>query len=224
MSTYSIKEIFPTMQGEGSLAGTPAVFVRFAGCNLWSGLDSFRDKGSGECAKWCDTDFFKGEKLESDSIIDKVKEYTKDWDYTNPLVVITGGEPFLQLSQKKMDLIEKLVQNNFKISVETNGTISNAATDLISKIGHITMSPKMLWQKPKDLSHIKLKTCTDLKIIVPTLVPIEEVTKIVRYKHLYLQPKDTGDEGRSNVNLALELACRFAGRVSIQSHKMVGLR
>ena len=96
---YSIKEIFPTIQGEGSLCGTPSVFVRMSGCNLWSGLGEFRNKGKGDCADWCDTDFYKGERKSHVEIVEQIKFYSDSWRTEEPLVVITGGEPFLQLNE-----------------------------------------------------------------------------------------------------------------------------
>ena len=75
-----------------------------------------------------------------------------------------------------------------------------------------------------DISHIKLEKCTDLKIVVPTAVPIDKILNKVQYKNLYFQPKDEGDNGISNVELALKLATRYNGKLSVQTHKMVGLR
>jgi organic radical activating enzyme len=224
MKLYSIKEIFPTVQGEGSLTGTPAIFVRLTGCNLWSGKEEHRAKGRGSCSLWCDTDFYKGDKKSSEEIVSEVNSYTKDWSNINPLVVLTGGEPFLQLSNSKLDLIDSLIANGNAIAVETNGTILNEASSILSEYGHITLSPKMIKSKPKDISHIKLQKCTDLKIVVPTAVPIEDVLNKIQYKNLYFQPKDEGDNGIANVELALRLATRYEGRISVQTHKMIGLR
>ena len=223
MTLYSVKEIFPTIQGEGSLTGTPSVFVRLTGCNLWSGKENFRRQGTGECSLWCDTDFYQGYRKSPEEIISQINSYTNKW-HGNPLVVITGGEPFLQLSDKRLNLIDELIANDNDIAIETNGTILNEASSLLSEMAHVTLSPKMLKTSTNDISHIKLLTCTDLKIVVPTMVPIEKVIKKIQYKHLFFQPKDKGDNGISNIDLALKLARRYGGRISIQTHKMVGLR
>jgi organic radical activating enzyme len=221
---YSIKEIFPTIQGEGSLCGTPAIFVRMAGCNLWSGREDFRSRGIGECSAWCDTDFYKGTRKSEIDITKEIKSYTDSWKTLHPLVVVTGGEPFLQLSNKRMDLIDEFIIEGFNIAVETNGTILNEASDLLSELGHITLSPKALKANISDIDHIKLRKCCDLKIVVPTPLPIENLLRSIKYNNLFFQPKDVGDKGLGNVELALRLSEAYNGRISIQSHKMVGLR
>ena len=220
---YLIKEIFPTIQGEGSLTGSPAVFIRFSGCNLWNGKEQFRYKGKGECAMWCDTDFADGSKMDEEEIFLQIENYTKDWKDERPLLVITGGEPIMHLTDKKCSILYSAFPK-YKLSVETNGTISNQATSLFDTFGHITLSPKPLKSDLKTIDHIKLRKCTDLKIIVPTPMPIDLLVNNIDYKYLYFQPMDVGDNGRKNSRLALELAMKYDGRVSIQSHKMAGFR
>ena len=102
-----IKEIFSTMQGEGSKAGMPAIFIRLAGCNLWSGLEKFRHKGKGDCALWCDTDFVKGDKYSDSELIADLEKLTENWK--KKFIVITGGEPTLQFKKdKNLDVIKRL--------------------------------------------------------------------------------------------------------------------
>jgi 7-carboxy-7-deazaguanine synthase (Cx14CxxC type) len=121
--TYSVKEIFYTLQGEGANAGRPAVFCRFAGCNLWSGREE--DRSSAVC-RFCDTDFVGtdgtagGKYATPDALADAIQAQWPSTDLAYRLVVITGGEPLLQLDTA---LLESLHQRGFRIAVETNGTI-----------------------------------------------------------------------------------------------------
>lgn len=220
---YLIKEIFPTIQGEGSLTGTPAVFVRFSGCNLWSGVETLRYKGTGECSMWCDTNFVDGELTELEDILKHILISSKDFSCDKPLVVITGGEPLIHLTDKKCNFLYELIPN-FKVAIETNGTISNNASSILETFGHITLSPKALKSNLKSIEHIKLRKCNDLKIVVPTPMPIEDLVENIKYDNLYFQPMDVGDSGKKNSQLAFELAKKFNGKISIQSHKMAGFR
>ena len=219
---YLIKEIFPTIQGEGTQAGTPAVFVRFSGCNLWTGIDRLRNKGKGECALWCDTDFAYGKALELDEIARKIDFYTVSWKEDKPLVVLTGGEPALHLSENKCMLLYMAIPK-YKIAIETNGTVSNKGTELVAEFGHTTISPKAL-RNTNTIDHLKLRKCNDLKIVVPTPLSVEELVKNIEYDTVYFQPMDVGEKGKKYTEMALEYATRFGGKVSIQSHKHVGLR
>ena len=220
---YLIKEIFPTIQGEGSLTGTPAIFLRFSGCNLWSGIQDLRYKGKGECAMWCDTDFANGDLMTMEEIKDTVQKCHKNWNIERPLVVITGGEPFIHLTDKKCEFLYTMIPD-YRLAVETNGTISNKATSIMDSFGHITLSPKALKSNIKSIEHIELRKCHDLKIVVPTPLPIEELVKNITFDNLFFQPMDVGNSGRNNAQLALELAIKYNGKVSIQSHKVAGFR
>ena len=161
--TYSVKEIFYTLQGEGANAGRPAVFCRFAGCNLWSGLE--RDRGSAVC-QFCDTDFVGtdgtlGGKYASAGALAAV--VAREWPATSqgrPLVVCTGGEPLLQLDAA---LIAALHSAGFEIAVETNGTIAappgidwicvspKAGADLVQTQGQ---ELKVVVPQPLDFDHL----------------------------------------------------------------------
>lgn len=139
MSRYGIKEVFLTIQGEGLRAGTKAVFVRFSGCNLWDGLPHHRDRGEGACAKWCDTDFFKGTVMSEEEIVEamgmlwpvELDPNAERW------CVLTGGEPCLQIDE---DLMNALRFAGWKIAIETNGTEEN---DAASDADHICWAPKL---------------------------------------------------------------------------------
>src|SRR5579863_9735686 len=127
--SYAVKEIFYTLQGEGANAGRAAVFLRFAGCNLWSGLQQDRERGPGGCSQWCDTDFVGtngpgGSRF--DSAPGLVNAVRQRWpsargtgELQRPFVVCTGGEPLLQLDQA---LLARFNSDGWRVAVETNGT------------------------------------------------------------------------------------------------------
>jgi organic radical activating enzyme len=123
--TYSVKEIFYTLQGEGANTGRPAVFLRFAGCNLWTGRAEDRDRGPGGCSRWCDTDFVGtdgtgGGKFESPAAL--LAAVSSHWPSgaPSPFVVCTGGEPLLQIDQPLLESFEKA---GWSVAIETNGTV-----------------------------------------------------------------------------------------------------
>ena len=225
---FVIREIFETLQGEGSKAGTPAIFVRFTGCNLWSGNERLRERGKGECANWCDTDFFKGQKFSCLRLIEILENATKGWK--SKTVVFTGGEPTLQLKSSDGEyLVKVLLQENWNVCIETNGTMSLddcSALNLIykAKNGHITMSPKML-KNSESIEHIKLTKGTDLKIITPSNIPINKFVEM-EFKNFYLQPLDNkdGSIGLSNLENAIHLCQKYGFKISIQTHKLIGLQ
>lgn len=224
----AVKEIFPTMQGEGSLAGTPAVFVRLAGCNLWSGTEKGRATGKGLCASWCDTDFVGGDRMTPDQLHRAIGSIAGHWPRT--LVVITGGEPGLQLRKPDgAEFVRLLLEDEYKsfqVAVETNGTVD---CEVLQRPDvHVTLSPKAIKGHPDDpvhpLAHIVLRRCTDLKLVVPqwSADVLHLMASEIEHEHLYLQPRDTGNPNE-HLDLALRLAVDLRGRVSVQTHKFVGL-
>ena len=219
----AVKEVFRTVQGEGSLAGTPAVFLRLGGCNLWSGHENTRGNGLGDCASWCDTDFINAEKVEVAPLVEMVRN--KAAGMKSPLVVITGGEPLLQLKkQSGVELLSELRKSGFKIAIETNGTVEIPIM-LRAKLDHITVSPKVLNKDPKSLRNIKIRRGTDLKVVVPS--PMADMLKEMsnwEFEHFFVQPKDVGaDNGKSSLSTTIELAEKYGFRISVQTHKMLGL-
>lgn len=165
MSSYAIKEIFDTLQGEGTRAGTRAVFIRFAGCNLWSGREEDRGKGRGACAAWCDTDFVGGERLSAKEIVARVDELWPRWtthgvppawhrDRPKRWVVVTGGEPALQFDE---ELREELRAAGFSVAMETNGTCDTASVRLVD---HLCVSPKLG-------STLEVRRAHELKVVIP---------------------------------------------------------
>ena len=222
---FSVKEIFATVQGEGSKAGNPSIFVRFAGCNLWSGLEKLREKAKGHCGLWCDTDFVKGTKYSEEDLISAIHSLSSQWKEKS--VVFTGGEPLLQLKKKKgKSLVGKLFSDGFSVCIETNGTISNEVSDyiLVHPKGHITVSPKPLMNFTSDIEHILLREGTDLKIIIPTSFNLKKLRQW-SFEHFYLQPMDVQDGTIGNVNVekTVNLCYKFGYKLSVQTHKFIGM-
>ena len=216
---YTVKELFPTLQGEGAHAGRAAVFCRFAGCNLWSGREE--DRASAIC-QFCDTDFvgsdgFGGGKFETAKELADAIELA--WRSTSAgpqqrYVVFTGGEPLLQLDE---GLIEVLHQKNFEIAIETNGTIK------------IPKGVDWVCVSPKEGSELVVLQANELKLVVPqighgALEKLMARFEGMDYRNRFLQPMD-GPNLRSNTELAVKLCQkRPLWRLSLQSHKLIGIR
>ena len=225
MRKYAVREIFNTLQGEGARAGTRAVFVRLAGCNLWSGREQDRDKGSGACARWCDTDFFKGTPMTAQEIAARCDElWPGDGPFEGPWkwIVLTGGEPTLQLDR---ELMAALTAAGFHLSIETNGTNNpmDAAGYLLDDLAHVCVSPK-------KGAPIVRKTGHELKVVVPGGAPgfeswtEDEISRMGRMFHeVFIQPED-GPNAIANRQTAIEMVMRHPGwRLSFQVHKALGL-
>lgn len=211
--SYSVKEIFYTLQGEGGQAGTPAVFCRFAGCNLWSGRE--QDRATAVC-RFCDTDFvgtdgtLGGKFSTADALADQIAAQWPAHDAQHRLVVLTGGEPLLQVDAA---LIDALHARRFRIAVESNGTVAAPAG-----IDWLCISPKAGadWVQ---------RAGQELKLVWPQpgfdLAALEAQTQFI---HRFLQPMD-GPAQAENTALCIE-AClqRPAWRLSLQTHKLTGIR
>ncbi len=209
--TYSVKEIFYTLQGEGANTGRPAVFCRFAGCNLWSGLE--KDRASAAC-NFCDTDFVGvdgdgGGKFSDASVLaDAVARTWLGASNTNRLVVLTGGEPALQLD---VALVDALHAHNFEIAIETNGTLP-----LPRGIDWICVSPK-------SDSGLSVTTGDELKLVFPQTKARPERFEDLAFDHFFLQPMD-GLEREKNTQQAIEYCLAHpAWRLSVQTHKILGI-
>jgi len=208
MKTYMVKEIFgPTLQGEGSMAGSVVKFLRFAGCNKWSGLE--KDKAKSICS-FCDTDFRNGKPLTRHEICAYLDEL-------GPVkrVVISGGEPTLQLD---FALLETLKTLDYEIHLETNG--SRDIDDLAPMIDHITMSPK------QSRSKTKLKWCDDLKILFPRInsdICLEEFSDF-KATNKYLQPVWGANYRKNLADTIQKLYDNPGWRLSLQTHKMTGVK
>jgi 7-carboxy-7-deazaguanine synthase (Cx14CxxC type) len=209
---YSVKEAFYTLQGEGGQTGRAAVFCRFAGCNLWSGREADRDQA---VCRFCDTDFvgtdgMGGGKFESaESLAAHVASlWPAGSSAGRPLVVCTGGEPLLQLDEA---LIEALHQRGFEIAVETNGT-----QDAPAGIDWLCVSPKAG-------ADLVLTSGTELKLVFPQPGAMPDRFTHLDFKLFYLQPMD-GLERARNTRLAVEYCLTHPQwRLSVQTHKAVGI-
>ncbi len=211
--SYSVKEIFFTLQGEGAQAGRPAVFCRFAGCNLWSGLE--RDRASAIC-KFCDTEFVGtdgdggGKFAKPEALAQAIAARWPRGDTAGRrFVVCTGGEPLLQLDAA---LVESLHTEQFEIAVETNGT--QAAP------------PGIDWicVSPKARAPVVLDAGNELKLVYPQADAMPEAFEHLRFQHFLLQPMD-GPDREQNTQRAIEY-CKAhpKWRLSVQVHKMIGIR
>jgi len=209
--TYSVKEIFYTLQGEGAHAGRPAVFCRFAGCNLWSGLE--RDRAYAIC-DFCDTDFVGtdgpggGKFRDADALADAVAAHWPG-ERGAPFVVCTGGEPLLQLDEAAVAAFHA---RGFTVAIETNGTRTPPAG-----VDWVCMSPKP--GAPPVLT-----AGDELKLIYPQPKAPPDAYAHLAFRHFYLQPMD-GPELEANTEAAVAYCMADPRwRLSLQTHKMLGLR
>lgn len=210
--SYSVKEIFYTLQGEGINAGRPAVFCRFAGCNLWSGREA--DRASATC-RFCDTEFvgtdgtLGGKYKSAAELANKVAQCWGAALRGDPLVVLTGGEPLLQVDAP---LIDALHTRGFSIAVETNGTI--AAPE---GIDWVCVSPKAGAPLQQTRGH-------ELKVVVPQPGLDLDALAALPFEHRLLQPMD-GPLREQNTRHAVQ-ACLAdpRWRLSLQTHKVLGIR
>ncbi len=216
---YTVKELFPTLQGEGAHTGRAAVFCRFAGCNLWSGREE--DRATAVC-KFCDTDFVGsdgdgGGKFETAQ--DLANAIESSWRSTSAgpqqrYVVFTGGEPLLQLDEQ---LIEKLHQKGFEVAIETNGTIK------------VPKDVDWVCVSPKAGSDLIVLQANELKLVIPqegqdSLEKLLARFEKMDYRNRFLQPMD-GPNLKINTELAISLCQkRPLWRLSLQSHKLIGIR
>lgn len=216
--TYSVKELFLTIQGEGAQTGRAAVFCRFSGCNLWTGREE--DRSSAIC-QFCDTDFVGtdgdgGGKFEvAAQLALRINDTWGDGDPHHKYVVFTGGEPLLQLDKA---LIDELHQLGFKIAIETNGTLRAPAG-----IDWICVSPKY----GSDLIQVQ---GDELKLVIPQFGHEGKLPQLLArfekmsFKHHFLQPLD-GPNKAANTELAIKICqSRPLWRLSTQTHKILGIR
>tara|TARA_B100000579_G_scaffold202551_1_gene165635 strand:+ start:951 stop:1580 length:630 start_codon:yes stop_codon:yes gene_type:complete len=206
---YKIKEIFLTKQGEGYHTGRKSVFIRFSGCNLWSGLEKDRHKA---ICNWCDTDFIGTDGINggSYSLNEVIKIVCELWPINNdekPFVVCTGGEPLLQLDQFFVDEIHK---NGFEIAIETNGTCLPP-----NKIDWICVSPK-------NNTNLIIKNGDELKFVYPQSNFEPQQFENFNFNHFFIQPMDG-----INYNKNIKMSKKFIEKnpkwkLSLQTHKILG--
>lgn len=212
--TYSVKEIFYTLQGEGLQVGMPAVFCRFTGCNLWSGREA--DRSSAVC-RFCDTDFvgtngsFGGKYKAAELLADEIAALWPEGEMHYRMVVLTGGEPLLQVDRP---LIDALHAREFRIAVETNGTIPAP-----EGIDWICVSPKAGAEWIQRGGH-ELKLVFPQPGLMPSALPCSEL----QFEHFLLQPMD-GPEAARNISEAVAYCqAHPRWRLSLQTHKVMGIR
>jgi len=213
--TYSVKEMYYTLQGEGGQTGRPAVFLRFAGCNLWTGREKDRHKA---VCRFCDTQFVGtdgpgGGKFKSPDAL--AQAAAKHWPEdkpgpSKPYIVCTGGEPLLQLDSKAILAMQAV---GFEVAVETNGTIAAPA-----ELDWVCVSPKAgakIVQKHGD----------ELKLVYPQVEPEAQPERFEEFEfdHFYLQPMDD-EYTDKNTQLALNYCLAHPQwKLSLQTHKMLGI-
>jgi 7-carboxy-7-deazaguanine synthase len=206
--SYAVKEIFLTLQGEGMQAGRRAVFLRFAGCNLWTGRE--QDRATADCT-FCDTDFVgmdgeNGGRYDADALVDRVSALWGEGE--RRLVVLTGGEPLLQADPL---LIEALQARGFEVAVETNGTqVAPPGLDWICV-------------SPKAGTQIVQRTGDELKLVWPQPGIDPAILLGWNFRHFIIQPLDGADRDAS-LRSAIELVMTDPRwRLGVQTHKLIGL-
>ena len=211
--SYAVKEIFYTLQGEGANTGRPAVFCRFTGCNLWSGLE--KDRSSAVC-QFCDTDFVGmegpggGRFTSAEALAQAVAAQwpTSQPSSPRPFVVCTGGEPLLQLD---VELVDALHARGFEVAIETNGTC--------------LPPPGIDWicVSPKAGAEVRLQAGHELKLIFPQVGASPEQYEHLAFQHFLIQPMD-GPERQRNTQLAVSYCLTHPRwRLSLQTHKFLGI-
>lgn len=209
--TYSVKEMFLTLQGEGVNAGARAVFVRFAGCNLWTGREQDR---AGAICRFCDTDFVGtdglggGKFADADALVDAVARHWGEGAEAR-FVVLTGGEPMLQVDDA---LVDALHGRGFRIAIESNGTLP--------------VHPGIDWIciSPKAGSEVVQRAGDELKLVWPQPGTDVEMLEGWDFANFLIQPMDSA-EAQENIEAAIAFAmARPRWRLTLQAHKMLGLR
>jgi 7-carboxy-7-deazaguanine synthase (Cx14CxxC type) len=210
--SYAVKEIFYTLQGEGANTGRPAVFCRFAGCNLWSGREE--DRATAVC-QFCDTDFVGldgpggGRFDTAQSLARAVASAWPPESGADRFVVCTGGEPLLQLDD---ELVRALHREGFEIAVETNGTLPPPA------------GVDWLCVSPKAGAELVIDSVDELKLVFPQAGADPEKYQDLHSRHYFLQPMD-GPERAAHTAQALRYCLEHPRwRLSLQTHKLLGIR
>ena len=209
--TYSVKEIFYTLQGEGAQAGRAAVFCRFAGCNLWSGLE--RDRATAVCT-FCDTDFIGtngeggGKFRTAKALADAVAAKWPPGEAGKPYVVCTGGEPLLQLDDV---LIAAFHAHGLEIAIESNGTME--------------VPPGVDWVciSPKADAPLAARRGDELKLVYPQVKAMPDRFTNLDFRNFFLQPMD-GPDRLANTEAATRYCLAHPQwRLSLQTHKIIGI-
>ena len=207
---YTIKEIYYTLQGEGFHTGRPSIFIRFTGCNLWSGLEKDRE---GAICDWCDTDFVgtngpNGGKYSAAEVTKIINNLWPGDQNSKPYVVCTGGEPLLQMDN---EFIATIHVAGFEIGLETNGTIIPPAG-----IDWICVSPKAN-------ADLLLREGHELKVIYPQYGMTPRKHEDLDFDHFFIQPMD-GSNQVQNIKISEEFVAEYPQwKLSLQTHKIIGI-
>ena len=207
---YTIKEIYYTLQGEGYHTGRPAIFIRFSGCNLWSGQEKDRKKA---ICNWCDTDFLgtngtNGGKYSAKNIKKKILDLWPLNVESLPYVILTGGEPLLQIDDK---LVKNIHEAGFEIGLETNGTLNPP-----DGIDWICVSPKA------NTDLILLKG-NELKVVYPQSGINPRIYEKLQFEHFFIQPMDGTDQQKTTKKSKDFVMKNPIWKLSIQTHKILGI-
>lgn len=212
--SYAVKETYYTLQGEGANAGRAAVFLRFTGCNLWSGRAEDRARGPGGCSRWCDTEFVGtdgpggGRFAGPAELARHVATVWKGAGSGSRLVVCTGGEPLLQLDEP---LVAALHDEKFSVAIETNGTIS------------VPRGVDWVCVSPKHGGELVVRSGDELKVVVPQQGIDPRSFESMDFDHFLLQPMD-GPDRDANARYAVEYClANPRWRLSLQTHKYLGI-
>jgi 7-carboxy-7-deazaguanine synthase (Cx14CxxC type) len=208
--TYAVKEIFLTLQGEGAQAGRRAVFCRFAGCNLWTGRE--KDRAKATC-QFCDTDFvgtdgtLGGKYRDAAALADVIAQ---SWGAgaDDRYVVLTGGEPMLQVDG---ELIDALHRRGFTIAIETNGTLA------------VPASVDWICVSPKAGADLQQRTGDELKLVYPQAGLDPGSLTGLAFAHRFLQPMDGPDVAANTARAVAYCKAHPAWRLSLQTHKLLGI-
>ena len=212
--SYSVKEVFYSLQGEGFHSGRPAIFCRMSKCNLWTGREA--DRADAVC-QFCDTDFIGtdgqngGKFSDAEALCQHLLQFWPQNASVNPFVVLTGGEPLLQVDDA---LIQALQSYQLEIAVETNGTKTAPAN-----IDWICMSPKANAPIILDSGH-------ELKLVYPQPELMPEKVADLDFEHFYLQPMDDKDPqvSQNNIKQAVDYCLQNPKwSLSLQTHKLLGI-
>lgn len=212
MSTYAVKEAFYTLQGEGARTGRPAVFCRFARCNLWSGVEAQR---ADAVCRFCDTDFVGTDGAggglfhSADALADHVASFWPAQREGAPYVVCTGGEPLLQLD---VALVDALHAHGFEVAIESNGTLP--------------VPPGVDWVciSPKAEADLVVRSGDELKLVHPQAGADPERYAALAFDHFFLQPMDGPDVADATRRTVEYCLAHPRWRLSLQTHKVLGIR
>jgi 7-carboxy-7-deazaguanine synthase (Cx14CxxC type) len=212
---YTVKEVFYTLQGEGARAGRAAVFLRFAGCNLWTGHAHTRARGPGGCSRWCDTDFVGadgpggGRFADPESLsLAVASRWPQGAQGARPYVVCTGGEPLLQLDRA---LVQALHRQGFEVAVETNGTLA------------VPEGVDWVCVSPKEGGSLAVSQGDELKLVVPQETLDPAGFEGLGFAHWFLQPRDDPEREAHTAWAVRYCLSHPRWRLSVQVHKLVGI-